>query len=340
MTLTRTDTATRVADALLALEPELWKQFGAAGSVRCKEDVAYHLSFLAEAWLADDITLFSAYAHWAAVVLEARKIPRKNLIASLRIIQTVLSEEATPAEREKLHLYVESAVLALADVSVRQSFIEGDRTIDGIARAYLAALLRADRNGAQDIIFNAIAAGTDVRAVYLQVFEPVQYEIGRLWQMNRLSVAQEHYCTAATQFIIAQLFDKFGNAPAKRQTIVAICVSGELHDIGLRIVCDFLEMEGWDTIVCGAGTSTAELLEVLAEKHAPVLAISATMTFHLSRVGEIIDAIKQNGLGVKVIVGGSPFRASPLLWQHCGADAFADDAASASAAITRLVAET
>jgi hypothetical protein len=38
---------------------------------------------------------------------------------------------------------------------------------------------------------------------------------------------------------------------------VAACVSGELHEIGVRMLCDLLEMEGWNTIYLGANVPTA-----------------------------------------------------------------------------------
>ena len=37
-------------------------------------------------------------------------------------------------------------------------------------------------------------------------FEPVQHEIGRLWQINHISVAHEHYCTSVTQMIMSELY--------------------------------------------------------------------------------------------------------------------------------------
>ena len=44
-----------------------------------------------------------------------------------------------------------------------------------------------------------------IRDVYLLVFQPCQREVGRLWEAGRITVAQEHYCTAATQVIMSQL---------------------------------------------------------------------------------------------------------------------------------------
>ncbi len=70
--------------------------------------------------------------------------------------------------------------------------------------------------------------------------------------MNQLGVAEEHYCTAATQLIMSQLYPYIFVAVERRGTAVASCVSGDLHELGARMVCDFLELDGWSTHFFGA----------------------------------------------------------------------------------------
>ena len=68
-------------------------------------------------------------------------------------------------------------------------------------------------------------------------------EVGRLWQMNRLSVAQEHYVTAATQLIMSQLYPLVFRTARRDRRIVAACVGGELHELGVRMVADRLSQK-------------------------------------------------------------------------------------------------
>ena len=60
-------------------------------------------------------------------------------------------------------------------------------------------------------------------------------------------MAQEHYCTAATQLIMSQLYPYIFTTGKNGRVLVGTCVSGDLHEIGVRMVSDFFEMEGWDT---------------------------------------------------------------------------------------------
>jgi len=84
-------------------------------------------------------------------------------------------------------------------------------------------------------------AGVPVKRIYLDVFQATQYEVGRLWQLNEVGVGEEHYCTAATQLIISQLYPQIFASEKGPNTLVATCVAGDLHELGARMVTDFFE---------------------------------------------------------------------------------------------------
>ncbi len=209
-----------------------------------------------------------------------------------------------------------------------------------LAQQYFEALRRGERRRASQLIMDAVAGGTPVKDIYLNVFQAVQHEIGRLWQINQLSVAQEHYCTAATQLIMSQLYPHIFAAEKNGSTLVATCVAGDLHELGVRMVSDFFEMEGWDTFYLGANTPHASVISTLVERRANVLGISATMPFHLEAVRELIQTVRQSPpcAEVKILVGGHPFNRKPELWREFGADGWAVDAQQAIALANRLVA--
>ena len=107
--------------------------------------------------------------------------------------------------------------------------------------------------------------------------------------------------------------------------------------IGVRMVSDFFEMEGWDTFYLGANTPKPDLLRTLAQRRADVLAVSATMTFHVRAVVDLIDSVRaEYGDTIKVLVGGYPFNVDPDLWRRFGADGCAPNALEAVALAERL----
>jgi MerR family transcriptional regulator, light-induced transcriptional regulator len=150
------------------------------------------------------------------------------------------------------------------------------------AKIYLKSLLKADRLAASSIVKNTLESGCEIKDIYIHIFQATQYEIGRLWQTNRINVAQEHYCTAATQAIMSQLYPYVFKNKKNGHRLVAACVNGELHELGIRMVADILEMEGWDTYYLGANTPLKSLLESLSRYQAEVLCISATINYNIS----------------------------------------------------------
>lgn len=320
-------------------QPELLAKYGEAGRAKCLQDAEYHLAYLADAVLASSPTLFSDYVAWARAMLAARGVGAADLSRNLNVMREVvrrrLPAEAWPVVEEFFDAGLGS--LPQSPPELPTLFADGAPHA-GLARQFLRLLLGGERHAASRLILDAVESGLPVREVYLHVFQPSQREIGRLWQTNQVSVAQEHYCTAATQLIMSQLYPRIFRTEKNGRRMVATSISGELHEIGVRIVADFFEMEGWDTYYLGANSPAQAVLQALAERDAQVLAISATMTFHLRAVENLIASVRasEQSRGVKVMVGGYPFNVEPELWRRVGADAYAADASAAVAAAEGL----
>jgi methanogenic corrinoid protein MtbC1 len=208
-----------------------------------------------------------------------------------------------------------------------------------LAERYLELLLAGNRDRAVELILSKVEDGTSIPEIYLDVFQPAQREIGRLWEVNQITVAQEHYCSAATQLIMSILYPRFLGTGSSGPGLLATCVSGELHEIGIRMVSDFFEMAGWNTYYLGASTPPGDIIQALTSRQSKVLAISATITYHIPRVIELIEAVRSSpiGKGLLILVGGRPFLISPGLWEKVGADGFAEDARQAVVTASRLL---
>jgi len=206
------------------------------------------------------------------------------------------------------------------------------------ARTYLWFLRSGDREGARRFILSRIEGGDSIRDLYLQIFQPVQYEVGRLWQCNIMSVAEEHFCTAVTQSIMLELYPRIITTPRRGNTIVSCCVGQELHELGIRMVCDFFELDGWDTWYLGAGVDIDRIVEGVTERTPQILALSVTMSYHLDEAARVIREVKRRCVPSPLImIGGRPFNAEPTLWQRVGADLTARDASEAIAVATDAI---
>ncbi|HYH80675.1 MAG TPA: B12-binding domain-containing protein [Longimicrobium sp.] len=204
---------------------------------------------------------------------------------------------------------------------------------DDAANRFLDAIVAGNRRRAFEVADGALAGGMDIRALYLDVFQPALRDVGRLWQQNRITVADEHLATAITQAAMARLYERlFASATGTGPLLVAACADSERHEVGLRMVCDILELEGWDTVFLGAAVPTADLVRMVCQRRPRVVALSAAIGPNVARVEAAIRAIRE-GCGDAqplIAVGGRAFAADPELATRLGADLTASDAAEAA----------
>lgn len=308
---------------------DLASRYGDAGRTKCIADARRHLDALSQAIATGRSALFVDYVAWAKIVLSSRGIPVQDLVENLEACRQILDEGLPRTPATVAEQYILDSLSCLPELPTSTaSYLSTDRPLADQARQYLDALLRGARREASQMVMDAVRRGTPVRDIYLHVFQRSQYEIGRLWQSNQISVAQEHLCTAATQLIMSQLYSFIFGTERKNRRVVAACVGGDLHEIGIRMVADFFEMDGWDTFYLGADVPSAGIMQTVIDRKAHVLAVSATLLTHVGSVAELVAAVRSNRAcdGLIILVGGYPFNVAAELWREVGADGGAADA--------------
>lgn len=336
------DRAGALADAIVACEfgryPRLRTRYGAAGRGKSRQDAIYHIAYLAASVDADSPALFNDYIAWAKVLLLHHGVLGEDLEHHLDCMADVVGEQLPPPVAAPAVAMIGAARTALpAMPESTVSPLDARQRLTGLAREYVYTLLGGYRGAAGRLVFEAAERGESVRDLYLEVFQPALREIGRLWQMRKISVAQEHFCSAATQVVMSQLLPREDGAVRRGRSVVVACIGGELHEVGARMVGDFFGLAGWDSFFCGANTPQSAVLQWVAERAADVLAVSATMGYHLHSVRELIEAARADPrcARLRIMVGGHPFGVDPALWRTLGADGTAADAQAAVALADR-----
>ena len=225
-------------------------------------------------------------------------------------------------------------VVELSTLPVTQSIVDEETA----ARATEALTLALEKSGLEYRIAEGEGAFYGPKVDF-----HFRDAIGRLWQLNQISVAQEHFCTAATQHVMTQLYARIFSSEQKRRDgarAVAMCVGGELHEVGLRIVTDVLELEGWQTWYLGASMPPGAAVQLCVDQRATVMLISATLPPHLERVEEVVRIFRSRPelAAAKIVVGGRAFRAAPDMWRTIGADGYAVNADDCLALLERITA--
>lgn len=309
--------------------PDTWNQYGDVGNNKGFKDAEYHLTYLAEALLLPDVNLFTRYTVWLKGVFKGLNLGvnvLKSILCGLsEILRHFLGKEQSAVTDE----YISAALEALdKPLPPSQSYLSTESPFYPVARKYLDMVLNGERHKPIKLIEDTVKMGTGVKEIYLQVFQPCHYEIGRLWMENKISVGQEHFCSTVTQMIMSQLYPYTLNPEKKGCRCVLSCVGGELHQIGMHMVADFLEMDGWDTYFLGANTPPESISKMVKSSKADILGLSMAMSIRWRSAYEVIGHIRQvcGEKEVKILAGGLAFNNYPELWKKIGADGCAADA--------------
>jgi methylmalonyl-CoA mutase cobalamin-binding domain/chain len=325
-----------------ARRPGLATFYGNAGRAKWITDTKQHLDALSQSIAAGRPALFVDYLAGVKIVLSSRGIPIQDFAEHLAECSRALGEILPTDQAAIAEQYILDSLICLPGLPVTTpSHLRSDRPLADLARQYLNALLQADRRAASAMIMGAVYRGTSVRDLYLHVFQSSQYEIGRLRQCNKITVAQEHLCTATTQLVMSQLYPLIFGTERKGRRVVAACIGDELHEIGIRMVADFFEMEGWDTFYLGANVSADRVVQTAIDRDAHVLILSATLLQHISPVAALIATVRSNAATAEliVLVGGHPFNVADELWRDVGANGAAADPIRAIALADQLFIE-
>jgi MerR family transcriptional regulator, light-induced transcriptional regulator len=332
--------AQKVYDLQMKQNSDMMRGYTPYQKQKCLRDEIHNLSYLAEVLSLDSVKLWTSYLQWLKILLVSLGVKNPQTVEHFEIMLQVLKAYLPSSDMPKVQELIAIAITHFQDDVIHEyQGLDPQNPRYDQARNYQNMLLSAQKNKAADYILSLATSAQDIREIYLNILQPVQRNIGLLWHTNKISVAQEHYCTGVTQMVISLLYPKLFDASPKDYRMISACVSGELHEIGLRMVTDIMEIDGWDTTFLGANMPDEGIVETIIEKKADLVAISVTFPLNLHKAESLINLIKGDALAAKakILVGGYPFLTDDSLWQKIGADACAADASLANSVARNLI---
>jgi methanogenic corrinoid protein MtbC1 len=311
-----------------ALQP-IWQELGADPLAASREDAAYAFDALHAALECAQSDAFLDYIDWLQQVLASRG-GADLLQPALMELEDLFGLRLTGAERD--------AVTALLSETRARLEDERDAPLDyggsGPEEAwkhpggFQEALLAGDHRRSAALFEEGIARSGNHVLTAVHLLQPALYEIGRKWQCNAVSVTQERLATAIAEAVLAQASGQTPPAAASDRCVVLARAPGNHHALGMRIVADAFEMEGWETLLLNGPASSDELLPILREKRPQLLGFSAALPPQLLAVRELLRQLRE-ALGdamPRVILGGLAVNQYPEVARSMGGDIVGKDA--------------
>jgi 5-methyltetrahydrofolate--homocysteine methyltransferase len=150
--------------------------------------------------------------------------------------------------------------------------------------------------------------------------------VGELFEKKKYFLPQLIAGATAMDMAINYLTPLLGdNKGPSKETVIMATVEGDIHDIGKNLVCLMLRNYGYNVIDLGKDVPLETIIKAAKENNASVIGLSALMTTTMMRMKDVVDAVKEQNLPYKVIIGGAVVTDS--FAEEIGADGYSNDAA-------------
>ena len=209
-----------------------------------------------------------------------------------------------------------------------------------LAAAYLGHALAGDKRAALACVLEPLQAGAiDLTTLYDGVLAPAAAHVGELWHSGEITVADEHFSTRLTQEAMARAkaIAERGR-PRREARLVLACPPDEHHELGMRMLEDVLEADGWEVHGLGARTPVRDLAAYVRKVRPVAVALSCGTPIAVPGLLQAVEALRADDPDALVVVGGRAVERYPAIAAAAGATAAFTNLAEARAGLAALAA--
>jgi methanogenic corrinoid protein MtbC1 len=239
---------------------------------------------------------------WLVVVLHSRGLRARCFRTMLDAWMTAIHGTIAPGLAREMVAPLRvlcrdaAAFVAEAEASDEQGPVDQSE--------FLRALLRKDRDAAQDSINSLVGQDADPMAVCRDVLLPALGAVGTMWQRNHISAADEHAATEICKEILVRLCDATPREKALPYSALVACAPGEEHEVGARIAGAYLESRGWAVYFVGRSAPENDIAAAVTEHQPNVVLVSLTLIANLPGAVALVERLRDIARGVKILAGG------------------------------------
>ncbi|HEY4027340.1 MAG TPA: cobalamin-dependent protein [Candidatus Dormibacteraeota bacterium] len=191
-------------------------------------------------------------------------------------------------------------------------------------RQFAEAMLGGDTGEAGDLANQFLARVGSRVAVFADLVQPAQHEIGDLWYRGQISIGDEHRAARVLDRLVGLLPATPSRSPVPPGTrCLLTLMPGEQHTVGLWMFALALEDEGWEVELMDHDSEPEDLPTLVERVRPRLVGLSAGYLPSVTRMAQTVAAIR--GLSIPVLVGGAAFNRTGDLWRRIGASAHGPD---------------
>lgn len=288
-----------------------------------------HANFMVTVFKLNDYELLKKTLNWVLNSYKAKGFKLEYFYLEMEAWIKVVDETLEPnysSEIIKVHEWIKS-VLGYIEAENEESLNEIDYPFDikweKSKNEFFNFLINGNSAEALKFSKSMVKDRESLQSFYDKIVTYSMYEVGLMWEKGLISVAQEHLATSIVMRIMSYLYVNFILIENTKGKAIITASVNEHHEVGARIVADFLELDGWDVKYLGANTPNDELIKIIKEEKPLFIGIAVTLAFNIIQVKELISKIRSDSQispDLKILVGGYAFLIGTNNSKKIGAD--------------------
>lgn len=198
------------------------------------------------------------------------------------------------------------------------------------------AIIAGKRKDVPPLVQQCLDAGETAGYIVEHRLVPGMAVVGEKFKQNEIFVPDMLIAARAMKEALKILEPKLLAAGIKPEHRAIIgTVEGDLHDIGKNLVAMMWKGANIEVIDLGVNVPPACYIDAIKQHSPELVGLSTLLTTTMPAMRETVQAIRNAGLTVKVVVGGAPVTLEYA--REIGADGYAQDAGSAVDAALELL---
>ncbi|MBV1757874.1 MAG: cobalamin-dependent protein [Dethiosulfatibacter sp.] len=163
--------------------------------------------------------------------------------------------------------------------------------------------------------------------LYEQILGPALYAVDECIDDDNDCIWREHVKTAIVRTIIESIYpyviEAKRNITPLNQKVVLVCPEKEYHEIGLRMMSDFFDLNGYESIFIGSNTPRDQVCVAISQNNPKYVAIGVTDFYLMFEAKKLISRIRtKHEDKIKIILGGTAFLNNPSAVSEIGGDLY------------------
>jgi len=248
-----------------------------------------------------------------------------NHLARMRARGIVHAEKTGRQVYYSLVPEVEAVVNSLLEVSTQPTDMVD---FPELVKLYAKSAIAGDESACSEVMDIAFRARIPLIDIYQELLGPAMAMIGTWWTVDAIDEAQEHMATEITHRMMARTSQIAG--PRRRNGRVAVlgCAPNCWHVIGLRMISDYLRLQGWRTLFLGPNVPERSFLSTVNQHQPSLVLLSVNSPEGQESTQRLIKSLAVNRtkrFDYKIVVGGFQVSQNPDLFIESGANCVAND---------------